>query len=210
MTQLMIFYSFDRALVSAPREPSFLLQIQGPFLRASRYVKYEMLSFCILAATERDLQTDLRHVSCIYSPCTQCLNSSFSPVLLRCDCDRIVSNRGGWSGSFSFRQCAGLRDNTQVRKRWESTNLLHGLFTHLDTFLTRGLSGRRKKIARHFIWKSSSCHLKKSLLLLSMTYSRRVDKWTFLWWTLKAIGFEGHLARLAVKQSNQPNNSSDY
>ena len=95
MTQLMIFYSFDRALVSAPREPSFLLQIQGPFLRASRYyVKYEMLSFCILAATERDLQTDLRHVSCVYSPCTQCLNSS-SPVLLRCDCDRIVSNRGG-------------------------------------------------------------------------------------------------------------------
>ena len=51
MTQLMIFYSFDRALVSAPREPSFLLQIEGPFLRASRYVKYEMLSFCILAAT---------------------------------------------------------------------------------------------------------------------------------------------------------------
>ena len=123
--------------MSAPREPSFLLQIQGPFLRASRYVKYEMLSFCILAATERDLQTDLRHVSCVYSPCTQCLNSSFSPVLLRCDCDRIVSNRGGWSGSFSFRQCAGLRDNTQVRKRWESTNLLHGLFTHLDTILTR-------------------------------------------------------------------------
>ena len=86
-----------------------------------------------------DLQTDLRHVSCVYSPCTQCLNSSFSPVLLRCDCDRIVSNRGGWSGSFSFRQCAGLRDNTQVRKRWESTNLLHGLFTHLHTILTRAL-----------------------------------------------------------------------